>query len=268
MPGVRRKQMDMAEFSPLRSLFALAPELPKASGHTLSVYCGARSDGYDVRFYDIVFRELLNRYRDRLGDGEKQVLERELPRLRAHLAILKPAGCPALAGFADEASGVLRVIPLRAETEARLEVGEPLFAPILRQLEEFPPALVVVVDKEEARIFAAILDDVVPIDHLSGVVVRHIRSGGTSAPSNQRKADNRARGNLEHAAKRVEREMASGVYHDLYIGGPMEARTEFEQLLPERLRQVVAGHIPAEMDSPTLQHELRQKLIGARPART
>jgi hypothetical protein len=258
----------MTEFSPLRSLFALAPELRQASGHTLSVYFGAHSEGYDGRFYDIAFRELLNRYRDRIGDSENVVVERELPRLRAHLAIVKPAGCPALAGFADEANGVLRLIPLRSETEARLEVGEPLLAPILRQLEEFPPALLAVVDKEEAKLFAAILDDVVLIDHVSGRLVRHIRSGGTSAPSNQRKAENRARANLENAAKSVEREMASGVYQDLYIAGPKEARIELEHLLPSRLNQAVAGRIPALMDSPTLQHELRKTLIGARPART
>jgi hypothetical protein len=258
----------MTEYSPLLSLFALAPNLRDASDQTLSLYFAARSEGYDRRHYDIEFREIVHRYRDRLGKKEREVLEREMPRLRSRLADMKPAACPALAGFADEGRGILYLIPLRAETEPRLEVGEPLLAPILRQLEEFPPALVAAVDKEEGRTFAAILGDVVPIEHMVGAQVKHSRPGGTSAESNQRKADNRARANLEHVVKIVEREMASGVYRYLYIAGPNEARTQFERLLPASLTGTIAGRFPALMHSPTLQHELRHKLMAESPART
>lgn len=258
----------MNDYSPLLSLFALAPNLRRASNETLSVYFPARFEGYYARHYDIEFRELANRYRDRLGERERKVMERELPRLRSRLAEMKPAACPALAGFADEASGILDIIPLRAAAEARLEVGEPLIAPILRQLEEFPPALVVVVDKEEGRTFAAILGDIRPIEHLVGGEIKRSRSGGTSAVSNQRKADNRARANLEHVVETVEHEMASGAYSGLYIAGPNEARTLFERLLPASLARTIAGRLPALLDSPTLQHDLRSKLMAVSPART
>jgi hypothetical protein len=258
----------MTEYSPLTSLFALAPDLRRASNQTLSLYIAAHSEGYDASRYDIEFRELARRYRDRLGEKEREVLERELPRLRAHLGIMRPAACPALAGFADEGSAILEIIPLRAETESRLEVGEPLLAPMLRQLEEFPPALVAVVDKQEGRTFAAILGDVVPIDHVVGVQVKHSRPGGTSAESNQRKADNRARANLEQVVKTVEREMASGAYLNLYIAGPDEARAQFERLLPASLARAIAGRLNALIDSPTLGHELRQRLMAASPAKT
>lgn len=258
----------MNEYSPLLSLFALAPNLRRASHETLSLYFPARSEGYYARYYDIELRELANRYRDRLDEKERNVMERELPRLRARLAEMKPAACPALAGFAEEASGTLDIIPLRAVTEARLEVGEPLIAPILRQLEEFPPALVAVVDKEEGRTFASILGDLRPIEHLVGAEIKRSRSGGTSAVGNQRKADNRARANLEQVVKSVEHEMASGVYSGLYIAGPSEARILFERLLPESLASTIAGRLSALFDSPTLQHELRSQLMTVSPART
>jgi len=257
----------MNEYSPLLSLFALAPNLRRATDETLSLFILARAEGYDSRHYDIEFRDLVKRYRDRLSEKERKVLDRELPRLRARLEDMRPAACPALAGYADEAAGILDIIPLRAVTEARLEVGEPLLAPILRQLEEFPPALVAVVDKEQGRMFAAILGDVWPLEHLVGEGVNHSRSGGTSAASNQRRADNRARANLEHVVTTVEHEMGTGAYSGLYVAGTTEARAWFEKLLPAALKSKIAGRLPALLDSPTLQHELRHKLLGANPIR-
>jgi release factor family 10 len=255
----------MTTYSPLLSLFTLAPSLRRASNRVVSVYLRARSEGYDARFYDIEFGDLLHRYKDRLTDRDRVLMEHELRRLRSHLAIVRPAGCPAVAGFADEPVGLLEVIKLRAETDARLEVGELLVAPILRQLERFQPSVIAVVDKEEAKLLRWILDDVILLDHLVGAEVRHTRAGGTSAPSNQRKADNRTKANLTTVVKAVEREMRSGAYAQLFIAGPEEARTELERLLPAPLKRLVAGRLPVDMDSPTLIHDLRKKLEGAVP---
>ena len=184
-------------------------------------------------------------------------------RLRHHIAVVRPAGCPAVAGFADEPHRVLELIKLREETDERLEVGELLVAPIVRQLEHHPPSLVAVVDKEHAKTFGAILDDIIPLREVNGTEVRHTRAGGTSAPSNQRKADNRAKANLETAVKTVEREMASGAYMQIYLAGPAEARSTFEKMLPERLKKMVAGHLSASLDSSLLKHELREKVAAA-----
>jgi len=256
----------MAAYSPLLALFALAPRLRRATNRALSVYLPARAEGYDARFYDIEFGDLIHRYKDRMTEKDRSLMDYELRRLRARLAVVRPAGCPAIAGFADEAAGIVEVIKLAHPTDKRLEVGQVLIAPILRQLEETPPALIAVVDKEHARTFGAILDHIIPLDAIDGVEVKKTKAGGTSAASNQRKADNRAKANLETAAKTVEREMASGAYERLYVGGPEEARSVFERLLPEALRKKVAGRIGVLIDSPTLKHDLRERLAAAMAA--
>jgi hypothetical protein len=133
----------------------------------------------------------------------------------------------------------------------------------LRQIEQFPPALIAVVDKEHAKTFGAILDDIIPLQEINGTEVRHSRAGGTSAASNQRKADNKAKSNLESVVKVVQHEMASGAYLQLYIAGPDEARAQFEQLLPEPLKKAVARHLHVLIDSPTLKRDLREKLEAA-----
>ena len=253
----------MTNYSPLLALFVLAPRLRRASSRAVTIYLPARSEGYDARFYDIEFRDLLHRYKDRLSPKDRELMEYELRRLRNHVAVVRPAGVPAFAGFADEPRAVLELVTLRDEVEERLEVGELLVAPILRQLERYPPALIAVVDKEHAKTFGSILDDIIPLQHVDGTEVRHTRAGGTSASSNQRKADNRTKANLEIAIKTVEREMASGAYVHLYIAGPEEARATFERLLPDRLKKTVAGHLSAALDSTALKHELREKVVAA-----
>jgi hypothetical protein len=245
----------------LKVLFALAPSLRGASDRALSVYMPVRFEGYDSHHYELQIAHMIHRYRGRLDDKERAIMEREMPRLRAHLEIVRPAGCPAIAGFADETAGVLELVKLPVEAEARLEVGPLLLAPIERILERFPPALIAVADKEQAQLFAAILDDVYPIDHVQGADVKRHKAGGASALSNQRKADNRASANLEQVVVAIARQMQSGTYQRLFVAGPVAARAELEHLLPEPLKRTLAGRLSGSLDSAELQHELREQLV-------
>jgi Bacterial archaeo-eukaryotic release factor family 10 len=258
--------MKAIAYSPLNALFAVAPGLRRATDHTLSLYLPARSEGYDDRYYDILFGDVLHRYRERLGRKELEVLDAELPRLRAHIGIVRPAGCAALGAFAQTAPDLLELIALPLSTPERLEVGEVLLAPALRQLENVEPALVAVVDKEEARLFGCILDEVFATGHVTGVEVRHSKAGGTSAASNQRRAENRARANLDVAATETIRELRTGVYASLLVAGPDEARGEFEKLLPADLRATITGRLGASLESPTLKADLRRELSVMRLA--
>ena len=246
------------------SVYAFFPNLRRASDRALSVYLPARAEGFDLRPYDAELGQLRRRYEDRLDKEERQIMERELLRLREHIEVVKPAGSPALAGFCDEPAGLLELVKLPIETEARLEVGPLLLAPIERQLERFPPALIAVVDKEHARLFAGVLDDVYPLEQVRGVDVKRNKAGGTSAPSNQRKADNRTKANLERVIDVIGHEVRSGAYKRIFVAGPEQARAELERLMPPPLKRLLAGHLSAEIDSRRLQHELREQLVLAR----
>jgi hypothetical protein len=210
----------------LRALYTFAPNLRRASDRAVSVYLPARAEGFGMRPYDIELGHLSRRYKDRLDGGERKIMERELARLREHLEVVKPAGSPAIAGFADEPAGLLELVNLPVETEARLEVGPLLLAPIERQLERFPPALIAVVDKEHAKLFAAVLDEVYPLEHVKGVDVKRNKA--------------------------------------IFVAGPEEARAELERLMPPPLKRLLAGHLSAYIDSTRLQHELREELQLAR----
>ncbi len=249
----------------LSALMSFAPGLRKASGHALSVYLPARAEGYDARHYDLEIGHIERRYRDRLPAEDREVMKREIDRVRVHLALVRPAGCPAVAVFADEPQGLLELIRLPVETEPRLEVGPLLLAPIERMLEQFPPALVAVVDKREAMAFGAILGEVIPLEHLVGRKVKHHKAGGTSASSNQRKSENTAKANLTAFIATIEQEMRAVSYRRLFVAGPDEALAEFEHLLSPGLKRLIAGRLSASLDSAQLQHQLREQ-ISALPA--
>ena len=125
----------MSTHTMMPALMAFAPDLDKAYSHALSVYLPMRAEGFDARHYDLVIGHMVRRYRDRVGDEGREVMEREIPRVRARLELVRPAGAPGLAAFADEQAGLLELIRLPAETETRLEVGPLLLAPIERLLE-------------------------------------------------------------------------------------------------------------------------------------
>src|SRR5260370_24136689 len=90
----------MTRYSPVLSIFVLAPRLRRASNRAVSIFLPARSEGYDARFYDIEFRDLLHRYTTRLAPQDRELMSYGVRRLRHHRAAARPAGCPACAGVA------------------------------------------------------------------------------------------------------------------------------------------------------------------------
>src|SRR5216684_2447276 len=146
-------------------LLAFFPSLRAASDRTLSVYFPIRPQTYDGRFYDMELKRIVDRHWHKLSDDDREVVDRELPRIKAQLAAVRPVECPCMAAFADESKGVLRLIRLPEETEDRLEVDPPLLAPLELMLRKHPPSLIVIAHKEQAQTFASILDEVSPVSY-------------------------------------------------------------------------------------------------------
>src|ERR1051326_704277 len=111
------------------TLLRLEPQLRTADERTLSVYLPIRSEGFEANFYDIQLRHGAGEIRDKLDHHQCEVLDRELPRFHDHLNLLRPAGCPGIAGFANESQGLLAVVRLPESVEARLEGGPPPAGP-------------------------------------------------------------------------------------------------------------------------------------------
>ena len=235
---------------PLITLLKLQPQLETADERTLSLYLPVRAEGFDAAHYDLLLNHLAAEYKGRLDEKQAKVLQSELARLRTHLKLVRPAGGPGIAAFSNESLGLQSLIRLPESVPPRIEVGRPLLEPLELMLRRLPPSLVVVVDKREARMFASILGEVIPLQHVTGQSVRHSRAGGTSAPSNQRKADNRAKANLKRVVEMIDKEVKNGEFDRILVSGPGEARAELIHELPKPLERLVAGHLSASLDTP------------------
>jgi hypothetical protein len=231
------------------TLLKLEPQLEATDERTLSLYLPVRAEGFDATHYDLLLNHLAADYRRDLDEKPARVLDLELRRLRTHLHLVRPAGVPAIATFSNEPMSLLNLIRLPETVAARVEVGPPLLEPIELMLRKHPPALVVVVDKREGRIFATVLGEVIPLQQTAGQPIRHSRAGGTSAASNQRKAENRARANLKRVVEMIEKEVRTGEFERIFVSGPAEARAELIHELPKSLERLVAGHLSASLDT-------------------
>ena len=254
----------------LDALLKLEPQLRAADERTLSLYLPVRAEGFDASHYDLLLNHVSSPYRAKLDEAQRRLFDSELVRLRTHLKLVRPAGCPGIVAFSNESSGLRTLLRLPESVEARIELGPPLLAPLEPMLKHYPPAIVVVVDKREARAYASVLGEVVALEHLTGQDVRRSRAGGTSAPSNQRKADNRARANVKRVAEILEREVVRGDFGRIFLAGPDEARAELVHELPKPLAAQVAGTVSASLDTPPgrLLADIREQMqrVGRVPS--
>jgi len=249
----------------LSTLLKLEPQLATADERTLTLYLPVRAEGFEARHYDLLIEHVVDDYRRDLDEEVRPVLDAEVQRVHTHLNVVRPAGCPALVAFSNAGRGLLSLIRLPEQVEPRVEVGPPLLTPLELLVKHHPPTLVVVVDKKEARIFASVLGEVVEVDHLEGQDVKRNRAGGTSAPSNQRKADNRAKANLKQVADALDRELARGEFAGILVAGPEEARAQLIHELPKSSAAMIAGTLKVTLDNTPgrLAAEIGEQVVRA-----
>src|SRR2546423_4284758 len=248
----------------LNTLLKLEPQLATKDERTLSVYMPVRAEGFDVRHYDVILEHVADPYRRKLDDDQKKLFDSELQRFRTQLNLIRPAGCPAIAAFSNEAISLMHFTRLPEIVEAGIELGPPNLTPLELVLKRYPPALLAVVDKENGRTFASILGEVIPMAEVNGQEVRHSRAGGTSAPSNQRRAENRARANLKQVASSIEAEAKRDGYRRPYQAGPHEGPAELLRLLPKPIASLVSGTISVSLDTPggRLLVDMRDQMLS------
>lgn len=202
--------------------------------------------GAGREYYATLLDDLARADLHKLSERERAALARELPAAVAALEKRRFA-CPAVAVFSCEPGGFTRLWRLVDPVPGRLAIAAVLdLAPVRLQLFEHPPALAAVVDKQQARLYALVLDEVTEVGQVEGLPIRRHKQGGWSATGLQRRQDGHARGNLQEVAATVSALLDREGYGRLIVAGPPEARAALRDLLPaQALRLLTAeGSIP------------------------
>lgn len=154
-----------------------------------------------------------------------------------------------LAIFTAQEHGLWRSFRLPVPTRDRLIIADrPYLRPLLTLVDEFERYMVVLVDKQTARLFIVYLGEIEEYTDLMDELVPHSREGGLSAEKNQRHHDMHVLWHVKHAAEVTERLWMLEQCQWLLIGGTDEALAEFRDHLPKALRERLAGQVTVSVN--------------------
>jgi peptide chain release factor subunit 1 len=202
------------------------------------------------------------RERDGLSHREKVDLRASLDRARTYLEReLAVDGARAVAVFAAESAGLFETLKLPRPVRNRVAIGRsPLVGP-LASLERREAWCVMLVNRQEGRIFRGSPDGLREVGSVHDDVHRQHDQGGWSQARYQRSVDKEAADHLRHAADVLFRHFQRRPFEHLLLGGPAEVVSDFESKLHHYMAERVAGRVDVEVEHSSAD----QVLDAARP---
>jgi hypothetical protein len=225
----------------------------------LSLYAAA-GPGFDPAYYRALLKDVDKTLAADLAGERRSRLEVEVNRVRDFLADTRPPGLP-LAIFSCAEDGILdaRRLPEDVETQGWFDIRFHL-GPLEAQLERHPPGIVVVAEKDAARLYAVVLEDVRELDEVEGRKISDTRKQGPD--SSHHHVDNEARLNLKQVVDRLmQTNLRDHGLRALYVAGPTEARSRLVAELPQPLRKAVRAELEVQvgLGPDELAEQLRQQ---------
>ena len=170
--------------------------------------------------------------------------------IEQYLAGLEPPP-RGVAIFSHAPSDFFRALPLPTRFAPRADAGETFnLRPLLAALDEYEHTLVIILDKERARLFHTFLDQIEEVEAFTDEVPGKHAQGGYSQPAFQRHHELHVLWHARRAADALARLADREPVDRIFIGGPTEALAEFRRLLPKRLRHRIAGTIAVPLLAP------------------
>lgn len=238
-----------------RDLFAHLREEHDAGCLTLYMAAGP---GYDPSYYRALLKDVERDLAFDMDEPHRVRLDVERRQVEQFLDDVRPPGLP-LAVFSCTPDGVFDARRLEEDVNTRGFFDTSFhLGPLEEQLRRHPPALVVVTEKDRARIFAVVLDDVRELDEIEGKKIRDTKRQGPTSSRHQVKEHERQ--NIKQVVDRLMHTVVRGRgLEALYVAGPVAARSQFIDQLPEPLRKSLRGELEVQVgiDSDELADRIR-----------
>jgi peptide chain release factor subunit 1 len=187
---------------------------------------------------------------EQLSHSDRSALEASLERVRDLLSRnLDADGAHGLAIFACEAEDLLETFKLPRSLPHRVAIdNSPLVGPLagLARRERW---CVVLVSKQDARIFRGSADGLREVEKVHDEVHGRHDQGGMSQARYQRSIDEEVADHLKSAAERLLRHYERQPFERLVPGGPREAVAEFESKLHPYLEERLAGRVDVDVET-------------------
>jgi peptide subunit release factor 1 (eRF1) len=153
-----------------------------------------------------------------------------------------------LAIFTAQEHGLWRSFRLPVPTRDRLMIADrPYLRPLLTLIDEFERYMILLVDKQTARLFVVYLGEIEEYTELMDELVPHSRAGGLSAEKNQRHHEMHVLWHVKHAVEATEQLWMRERCQWLLVGGTEEPLAELRRHLPKALHERLAGEIAVSL---------------------
>jgi hypothetical protein len=211
----------------------------------------------DRGFHHALLKDLQRDYERAGRSAEQPALRREMKVVQQFLDAGSQGG-KALAIYTCTPADFAQVRHLPGDVAAQLWIDRWLhLGPLVSAIEQNPPALLVAVDKERARVFRLFLDNIEELADIAGEPIKRQAQGGWAQSRFQRHEDLRAESNV-HRVVRWILQLPPGLFTRIAVAGPVEARASFINQLPSRLRPAaIELAAPLYLESPSLAEHLR-----------
>jgi peptide chain release factor subunit 1 len=199
------------------------------------------------------------RERESLSHGDRVELEASLEKARALLTRnLDADGAHALALFACEPENLMETLKLPRSVPSRVAIDRsPLVGPLAGAARR-ERWCVVLVSKQDARVFRGSPDGLREVDKVHDDVHGRHDQGGMSQARYQRSIEKDVADHLKGAADRLLRHYERQPFERLVVGGPRAVAAEFEAKLHGYLSGRVAGHIEVDVESANVDQVLEK----------
>lgn len=186
----------------------------------------------------------------------RAALEREKERILRYLETWNPSG-RGLAIFASRPAGIWEVVPLDVLIPTLVEVGPTTNTTILaRVLDEFPPFVVAVVQRDRARIYIAKERRAAAQTDVASEVPRQHDQGGWSQARFQRHTEFHVAEHLKRVVEEVKRIYDERPSTHLAVGGTEEVINELVGMLPDPVRRRLIGTFAVDF-----KHETEEEIL-------
>lgn len=239
---------------------------PQANGHVLSLYVDVgQSQAANLnRGFEAALKSMLRGIEQRLQPADKKAFSADAEPILEYVSAYTPRG-RTMAAFSDSSTKFFwaRDFNIPIPNDARWNETANL-RPLIEAMDEYERYCVVIVNKEEARLFGVFLGEIE--EHrevLSAVKAKHVKSNPRdrtlSQMQGQRRDGEQVLHHLKNVSEAVETLSATRRFDRFVLGGPTEVTRELEKLLPKRIQPLVVCCSSLAIDS-TIQQVLKDTL--------
>ncbi len=217
----------------------------------LSLYLDISPVQRPGRKYQLALKELIRNRAEALDRAQHDAFMEEAARVEDFVLYRYAERGVGLAIFSCAEHGLWHVYRLPERVYDLLVFDQrPYLRPLLTMIDNQERYGVILVDRQQARLFQVFLGEIEEYTDLVSDVPRYHKQGGWSAARYQRHSDNEALHHLKRVADLAPKFFEQQEVNHILLGGTDENVAWFRQYLPEALQVRISGTFPIRIDAP------------------